>query len=280
MDKMDTQKCSICDLASGAYDEKLYLYRCEVCRHIFTKLPPAMQESYEAVYFEEGHQNWFENPNFKLFEDIERQINNIENVNLLDVGSGQGDFLIWLEGRRPDYGLTGIDLAPVSHDRIKFITGDIFEIDLNEKFNVITSFMMVEHLEEIKPFFQKMRSILDDDGIFVVNTFNIDSMIFRMAMFLRSIGIRVAFDRLFSRHHLQHYSKNSIRKILTLSGFDIVEHRCNNYPLKAVDVPEAAPIIEMMYKAAVGSIFLLSEPIGMGIEHTIFCKPSARQSSQ
>jgi 2-polyprenyl-3-methyl-5-hydroxy-6-metoxy-1,4-benzoquinol methylase len=270
-------QCPICETASAIFDKKMHLYRCRECLHTFTKLPAEMQEKYEGEYFEEDHKNWFENPNYKLFMTIEQHISKIKTVNLLDVGCGRGDFLLWLQGRHPDWRLTGIDLAPNKHDTIRFITGDIFAIPLAEKFNVITCFALVEHLEEIKPFIQKMAGLLEPDGIFVVNTFNADSMIFSLARMLKSIGIRVAFDRLYSHHHLQHYSKKSIRKILTLWGFDILEHRCHNYPLKAVDVPKAGKLVERIYKSVVGSVFLISDPIGMGIEHTIICKPKTAQ---
>jgi 2-polyprenyl-3-methyl-5-hydroxy-6-metoxy-1,4-benzoquinol methylase len=238
-----------------------------------------MQEKYEGDYFEENHKNWFANPNYRLFRNIEQYISKIENVNLLDVGCGKGDFLVWLQDRHPDWKLTGIDLVPNSHNKIRFIAGDIFNIELDEKFNVITCFSTVEHLVEIKSFMQKMGTLLDKNGIFIVNTFNADSMIFRLSRMLKSVGLRVAFDRLYSHHHLQHYSKKSIRKILTLFGFDIIEHRCHNYPLKAVDVPKAGKLVEKIYKVAVGAIFLLSEPIGLGIEHTIISKPKVPTKS-
>jgi 2-polyprenyl-3-methyl-5-hydroxy-6-metoxy-1,4-benzoquinol methylase len=262
---------------SEIFDQTLYLYQCKKCRHTFTGLPAGMQEKYEGEYFEEDHKNWFENPNYKLFMKIENHLSNIKKVNLLDVGCGQGDFLIWLQKRHPDWKLSGVDLAPNSHDKINFITGDILDVNFDEKFNAITCFALVEHLESIKPFIQKMAGLLDNDGFFIVNTFNADSMIFFLARMLKSIGIRVAFDRLYSNHHLQHYSNKSIRKILTLWGFDIIEHRRHNYPLKAVDVPKAGKLVEKIYKCAVGAIFMLSEPIGMGIEHTIICKPKAMQ---
>jgi len=267
--------CPICKTDTCISDTKMYLYSCKSCHHTFTKLPAGMQETYEGEYFEEDHKNWFENPNFQLFKNIEAELGKYRDINLLDVGCGKGDFLLWLHDRHPEWNLTGIDLAPNKHDTIKFITGDIFNVTFNKKFNVITSFMMVEHLDEIMPFIKNMRTLLEKDGIFIVNTFNTDSMIFRLAGMLKSIGIRTAFDRLYAHHHLQHYSNKSIRKIMTLGGFEIPKHKHHNYPLKAVDVPKSSKLIEILYKGAVGTIFLLSAPFGMGIEHTLICKPKS-----
>ena len=87
--------------------------------------------------------------------------------------------------------------------------------------------------------------------------------------------ITAAYRRLYSHHHLQHYSRRSIREILVRSGFDVQEHRCHNYPLAAVDVPAAGPLVEAAYRAFVGLVFLVSDPLGLGIEHTVFCRPAA-----
>jgi len=271
-------KCPVCENDSRVFDPEMHLYRCDHCRHRFTKLPKDMQEKYDDSYFEGNHSNWFENPDFKLFEKVEGAIGKAgknKGVHLLDVGCGRGDFLKWIHGRRPDWNLTGIDLAPNSHEGIRFIQGDVCTLQLKEKYDVITAFMVVEHLEEIGPFFSQMRKLLNPDGLFVVNTFNDDSLMFRLARLLKKIGIQAAYERLYSRHHLQHYSKESIRKIIHLSGFEILEHRCHNYPLKAVDTPRAGKFIELMYKGFVGLVFLLSDPLNQGIEHTLICRPAS-----
>jgi 2-polyprenyl-3-methyl-5-hydroxy-6-metoxy-1,4-benzoquinol methylase len=170
--------------------------------------------------------------------------------------------------------LTGIDLAPNQHPQIKFIQGDIATANIEGPFDLITTFMVVEHLEDIQPFFLKMRHLLSDQGILMVNTFNNDSLIFRLARALNKVGLSTAYKRLYSHHHLQHYSKRSIRNILVRSGFDIVEHHCHNYPLRAVDVPKAGKMLEAAYRAFVGLVFLVSDPMGLGIEHTVFCRPT------
>mgnify|MGYP000943487039 FL=1 len=121
-----------------------------------------------------------------------------------------------------------------------------------------------------------MRRLLADDGLLMVNTFNNDSLIFRIARLFNRLGLSsAAYRRLYSHHHLQHYSRRSIREILVRSGFDVQEHRCHNYPLAAVDVPAAGKLVETAYRAFVGLVFLVSDPLGLGIEHTVFCRPAA-----
>lgn len=271
--------CPICQSPSRVLDPDMYLHWCPACRHTFTLLPPEAQETYDPTYFDDAHKRWFDNPDVRLFQRVERflvQSAPPPPVRLLDAGCGRGDFLKWLQPRHPDWDLTGIDLAPNRHPDITFIQGDILRADLKGPFDFITSFMVVEHVEQIRPFLEKMHSLLADRGTLMVNTFNNDSLIFRLARGLHRVGLSVAYRRLYSPHHVQHYSKPSIREVLIRSGFEIVKHQCHNYPLRAVDVPEAGPVMEWAYRMFVGGVFLVSDPLGMGIEHTVFCRPAPR----
>jgi 2-polyprenyl-3-methyl-5-hydroxy-6-metoxy-1,4-benzoquinol methylase len=271
-------ECPICQAAPREFDPGMHLYRCEECQHTFTILPKDKQEKYESNYFDDSHRRWFENPDTGLFRRVERQLAARRGpgpARLLDVGCGRGDFLKWILERHPDWDLTGIDLAPNTHDRIRFIQGDIYDTRLEGPFDIITTFMVVEHLESLRPFFDQMRHLLKPGGLFVVNTFNNDSLMFRIARVLKKFGIRSAYERLYSHHHLQHYSRASIQRVIRQAGFEILAHRCHNYPLKAVDVPRAGALIEGLYRMAVGAIFLVSNPLGLGIEHTVICRRSA-----
>jgi len=272
-------KCPICNSTPRILNPELYLYWCDACRHTFAKLPKDAQEKYDESYFDQAHKRWFDHPDYKLFQRVERKLLEKfgkEPVRLLDVGCGRSDFLKWLHARQPDWKLTGIDLAPNHHPGIEFIQDDFSSANIDGPFEIITTFMVVEHVENIQLFFSKMRSLLAGNGILMVNTFNTDSLIFRIARMLNKVGMSAAYKRLYSCHHLQHYSKRSIREILICSGFDIVEHQCHNYPIQAVDVPVTNPIMESCYRLFVGCIFLFSGPLGLGIEHTVYCRPSPR----
>lgn len=279
MNESEPVKCPICEASAAERDSNLHLYWCAACRHLFTKLPHTSQETYGESYFDEAHKRWFENPDFGLFARVEREILPLaatRPIRLLDAGCGRGDFLKWLQPRHPDWTLTGIDLAPNRHPGIEFIQGDILHADLQGPFDCITSFMVVEHLEQIRPVVEKMHSLLAKTGILMVNTFNNDSLIFRIARLLNRVGLSTAYRRLYSPNHVQHYSTTSIREVLIRSGFDILKHRRHNYPLRAVDVPPAGPFMEGFYRTVTGVIFGISGPLGMGIEHTVFCRPASR----
>ena len=95
---------------------------------------------------------------------------------------------------------------------------------------------------------------------------------YKIARFLNILGLHVAFDRLYSTHHLQHYTNHSLKKLLQQNGFDIILQRNRNYPMKAVDVPESSFLIERLYKGIVLLIFLLSSIFKSGIYQIVICR--------
>ena len=270
-------KCTVCDSEAVVFDPEMNLYRCDRCGHTFTKLPQDAREKFGAEYYEDSHKNWFDHPNIPLFARAAAAVEKYRGaqaVALLDVGCGRGDFLKWLHAKRPNWKLTGLDLSPNDLGDIPFIQGDVFDAQLKDKYDVITMFSLIAHLEDNRPFFARMRTLLNDGGILVINTFNTDSLIFRIARTLKKFGLVSPFQRLYSHHHLQHYSKKSIREVLVRSGFEIVEHQCHNYPVQAVDVPRSNKLVESLFRGFAGLIFLVSDPIGLGVEHTVVCRPA------
>lgn len=269
-------KCTVCDSEAEVFDAGMHLFRCRRCGHTFTRLPPGERETFGAEYYEDSHKNWFDHPNYGLFrraEDAVARGRGAQDVALLDVGCGRGDFLKWLHARRPGWKLAGLDLSPNDLGDIPFIQGDVFQIRIDDKYDAITLFSVIAHLEENRPFLERMRTLLKPGGLLVINTFNTDSLIFRIARAMRALGLASPFQRLYSHHHLQHYSKRSIREVLDRTGFEIVRHACHNYPVQAVDVPRSNPLVESMYRAFAGLIFLVSGPLGLGVQHTVVCRP-------
>lgn len=99
---------------------------------------------------------------------------------ILDIGIGYGSFLSLLRDHGFKY-LYGMDPFPNSIEMSKqFISADVrlgkiedgdwpFE---KHKFDVITSFDVVEHLEQPKVFFTNCRNYLKEDGIIILSTPN------------------------------------------------------------------------------------------------------------
>lgn len=261
-------------------DEILHVYQCGLCGHQFTILPKDHQETYGAEYFDEGHKNWFSHPNTRLFKRIIGDINKyfgekFVNLNLLDVGCGNGDFLKFLRKSRPNTNLYGIDVVKNSDPGISFIQGDFYTYLFDIKFDALTNLMVIEHVDDPKLFVKKAYDILKQEGLAVFVTINSDSVIYRLARLFKKLGFRGPYERLYQHHHLQHYTNKSLADLLERGGFEIMRQQNHNFPIAAIDLPQSGALIKLVYKAGVAVVFALTSVFGGGINQTIICRKQA-----
>ncbi len=134
---------------------------------------------------------WDENGKFKILHQIKRlrmtyileQINNknINNLKILDVGCGGG--IICEPLARLGAKVTGIDFAPNNikaantHSKknklkIKYIYKDIEKSKLDEKFDLILMFEVLEHLDNWKKTIKNIKQNLNKDGTIIISTIN------------------------------------------------------------------------------------------------------------
>ena len=152
------------------------------------------------------------------------------------------------------------------------LKGIFFKKQIEMKFNIICSFAVIEHIENPHLFIQKLNKLLQPDGLLFIMTVNNNSLIYKIARFLDRIGMHTAHDRLYSFHHLQHYTNMSLKKSMEMNGFDVLLQKNHNYSLKAVDIPAANFLIKKMYKFLVWVVFIASAPFGWGILQTVLCR--------
>src|SRR5690606_20965869 len=109
--------------------------------------------TYDEAYGDEAHKNWFNNPNLRLFEYVERQIRSRQGRRVLDVGCGRGAFLGFLAERHPDWQLTGIEVTAFEPPPgVELVVGDFDEVELTEPFDVVVSLAVVEHVPDPRSF--------------------------------------------------------------------------------------------------------------------------------
>ena len=259
-------------------DAALRLHRCVSCDHAFTIKSKHELEVYEEKYYLEKHTNWFANPNYPYFERIWRGIQKYKKnaKNLLDVGYGNGDFLKYLSGKPGSLELWGIDSLKVEHEKIHFIQGDFYQYPFTQRFDAITSFMVIEHVDDPRTFVEKLYDRLEPGGVLFISTNNNGGMLYSLARMLKDIGIRLVYDRVYSDHHLQHFTNASLKKLLERNGFEIEGFGNHNYPLKAVDTPAAGFLVKKFHLLAVWKIFLLSGLFGNGFLQTFVCRKPLR----
>lgn len=271
------KNCTICKANTGVklIEKSINLYHCGSCNHTFT-LTDVPRENYLENYFSDVHKNWFSHPNYKLFEFIRRQIFSIkheEPIGVLDVGCGNGDLLKYFVSKKEKAKLVGIDLAKNQKFRgINYIQGNFFKKKINGKFDVVCTLGTIEHIEKPIEFVNKISKLLNKNSLLIIMTIDSDSLLYWVARLVDKLGIHVAFRQLYSGHHLQHFTKDSLRKLVENNGFQVTYQKNHNFPLKSVDVPKGNSFTQNFYLLVVAVIFFSSSLISRGMLQTLICK--------
>jgi SAM-dependent methyltransferase len=112
-----------------------------------------------------------------FFSSMLIEIRNITNrpLRIIDIGCGNG----WLTAELSRFGsATGLDLyadaARVRHPKLAFIDGDILTLDLDQRFDVVVTSEVIEHLlvEDQPRFVRKCSNLLFPRGWLVLTTPN------------------------------------------------------------------------------------------------------------
>ena len=271
-----TQECPVCGQPSRKQyvHPDGYIFRCMECTHAFTDPSSPSQETYDEGYFLETHRNWFLHPNTALFRRIQHMLRPEDcRDGLLDVGCGRGDLLFHLEKSNPALSLAGIDIAPLpAHPQIHFVSRDLFDWEPDRPYSIVTSLAVIEHVADIRGFLGKLRRFVKKGGRLVIMTLNEDGVLYAIARGALKLGFHGPFERLYSRHHRHHFTRRSLRSLVEISEFQVLEHYTHNFPLAAVDFPSRGFWMDSSQKAGVAALFGLGRIFRSGFLQTIVCK--------
>lgn len=135
---------------------------------------------------------------------------------LLDFGSGTGDFLIASQKK----GWVSLGVEPNKKARGKAekkgvtIVDDIDSLP-NKKFDVITLWHVLEHLPELELHIKKLTDLLSENGKLIIAVPNYKSY---DALYYKQYW--AAFD---TPRHLWHFSKKSIEALFSPHGFKVIK---------------------------------------------------------
>ena len=260
-----------------AHHPETELYRCRRCTHAFSYLGSVREfEQYQSSYFDEEHQRWFDHPNTSLFRHIAGVIPTAASV--LDVGCGQGHFLRYLRGIRPDLRLCGIDLSPnPGAGGIQFLQGDIMQAEIRETFDAVVSLATIEHIADVGRFTERLRAWTRPNGIVVVMTLNESSLLYALARAGHRLHVPLAFNRLYSRHHLNHFTRESLRTLLRGRGLVVDSELVHNPPLAAIDIPVSSKLADAVLRSAVWALCKAGDLTNRSYLQTIICRAPAAQ---
>ncbi len=262
--------CPVCD--SPAPREHRFgdvvLHRCPDCDHCFTDVASLEHLGSYDREWEALHENWFANPNVSLFELIEETIaGHKPEATVIDIGAGRGELLSHLRRHNPRLGLTGLDASLQPEIRgVEVIRADINDVDLGDRsWDVAVTLATIEHLADVRTFAARLRSIIVPGGLAIVTTNNERSITYDIARLFRRMGYGVAFERLYDRHHLNHFNLRSLRRLMERSGFRPLRLHRHNIPLAAVDMPNESAFLRL----GVGGTFVVGRLTGRTFFQTL-----------
>jgi|GEM_PF-1611064 len=234
--KYDFDKCKICDgpiktLKKRSFDG-LVLAKCKNCGLTFVKLIPVSRglfedspertaECYSHLYSQTPEKfSYGLNKILSYLKPIGKE-DDIANLSLLDVGCGNGDFILLCKDK--GFNVSGVEDSEGAARLCKKRGLDNIYItdlaDIESSFDVITLFDVAEHVEDLKSFFKAICDKLNSKGIVYIETP-------RKSVIDIYLGILELFTPIKSnritRAHVQLFSDKSLRVLLEKYGFDVI----------------------------------------------------------
>ena len=224
----------------------------------------------EASFDSKNEANFASKTYIKYFNKAYRNTNigwGGVNINLaMDIGTGEGSFLKELL----NYGVKNVIGVEPSKEAInqadetvkKYILEGFFNAENfdNKKFDLITCFQAIEHIENPLNLFNDIYKLLNKNGALFIVCHSYNSFVNKV------LGMK---SPIYDIEHLQIFSKKSVKKIFELSGFKNIEvfSIYNNYPIsywfKLFPFPKKIKkvLLNFLNKTSIGNIQI---PINVG----------------
>lgn len=234
--------CRVCGSNRSAVKytlEKWKFIKCKSCKLMVLDPLPSIDDI-KSVYDE----NYFSNPKmtcknvqeiYGYYDYIGERINkqyaykNIcqkiqlymkeRPVKLLDFGCGLGHFLD--SAYDFGYSIQGVEFNKYAINYIRkrytyrIIPYEDF-IKMDEKFDVVTLFDVIEHLQDPFETLNRFSTLINNDGLIIISTMDSHSYISRL------LGLRLEdFRRI--REHIYFFSRKNLTILLEKLGFEILE---------------------------------------------------------
>lgn len=158
--------------------------------------------------------NWVKIERHKLRFDLIKKFK--ANGKLFDLGSGWGHFL--LTGKMLGYDVYGIEISEqpflYSKNDLKLPVDhiDFFAMDESNKFDIVTMWDVLEHIDKADDFLKKCYAVTADNGYLVLQVPQIDSYFAK----------KYKQDwKMMSLDHVNYFSKKTITQILANHGFKV-----------------------------------------------------------
>ncbi|MDQ3110719.1 MAG: class I SAM-dependent methyltransferase [Bacteroidota bacterium] len=200
--------------SKGKEYDHAYLVQCADCGLVFGKRIPEADEL-QAHYAQYTRDNTISPITVARYEELLDQFEPFRKLNrILDIGCGDGHFLA--VAKKKGWNVSGTEYTDeavrVSRSKgIEIHQGSIQDYAADQ-FDVITSFEVLEHINDGKEHSRKIASLLRDGGLFYFTTPNFNS-------FSRK-WLGGKWNVIEYPEHLTYYTVRTITKLLISAGFE------------------------------------------------------------
>lgn len=262
-----------CPLCRSKKSRKLYpnsykrLVICNSCSLIYTN--PRLKKRYlrhlysreyfcnsESVHF--GYENYIGDAQ-KIITTFDKRMREIEKIKkngmLLDVGCATGFFMKAAQKR--GWKVVGNEISQFAaqyaqkHYKFKVYTDDFIKAPIKHRsFDLITMWDVIEHFYDPIQAVKKANSLLNDKGILVLSTPDVDSFPAKI-MRSRWVGYKL------SDEHLTYFSPKTLSRLLEKAGFKVIK---KTHTGKHVSLPMLADRASI-YSPLIGSLIKMAEKV-------------------
>ncbi len=212
------QECLICHSADLKYLSKYsqnYLVKCNNCGFIFASKIPTTEEL--TQYYNNYNRQAYISPitimRYNELLDIFERYRKTSNI--LDIGCGVGYFLE--EAKKRNWNVYGTEYSDqavniCTEKRLNVKKGTTSSINFDKDFfDIITSFEVIEHINNPLEEIQSIYNILRVDGIFYLTTPNINS--------ITRLLLKDKWNVINYPEHLCYYSTKTLHYLLKKNNF-------------------------------------------------------------
>lgn len=254
--------------------EKYAVVVCEHCNFHF--IPPFYRK--QIVYSQyknaavtqairDGN-NWLKIQRHKLrFKFVSKFV---KKGKLFDLGAGWGHFM--LAAKELGYDIYGIEISEqpykycVEDLKLPVDHLDFFELDENKKFDVITMWDVLEHIDRADVFLQKCHRLTADDGYLILQVPQIDSYFSKKQK-----------DRwnMMGLDHVNYFGIDTMRRILANNGYEMVAVK-SSFEIKLFIMYSVLPVLKRFKSKSKESVQQTNVSINAAERQAFFNKVTSK----
>lgn len=234
-------KCLICEEESklSLVKDGFFIYRCNRCNLFFVYPQPSSSQLKEGVYSGTYQSNKkkdlsnveLDNSKRKIFLYVKDNIN--FSGKILDVGCSNGEFLFYLKNN--NYDCYGVEINSRTANIAKSNGLNVLNCFLEEAkysgnyFDLIFLGDVIEHVDNPLSLIVECKRILKSTGLIIISTPNMNCFWSKSTFFLYRL-FKVPWSSATPPHHLFQFSNDNLKKMMSDSGFLLVEGWYNRPP--------------------------------------------------